>query len=125
MRDFVERVWFENDVLARVARAVLAPAEVLYRALVGVRGTLYDTGVLTIHQPALPTVSIGNVTVGGTGKTPVAAWIAGEWGERGARPAIVLRGYGEDEPLVHARLNSSVPVIVAPERVIGIARARE
>src|SRR5690242_15793153 len=86
---------------------------------------LYDTGVFASHDPAIPAVSVGNVTVGGTGKTPVAAWIATELVERGARPAIVLRGYGDDEPLVHARLNPNVPVIVAADRVAGIAQARD
>lgn len=125
MRDLVERVWFGDDVLARVARAALAPTEVLYRASIGVREALYDTGVFTSHDPVLPAVSVGNVAVGGTGKTPVAAWIAAELINRGARPAIVLRGYGDDEPLVHARLNPGVPVIVAADRVAGIARARD
>lgn len=125
MRDLVERVWFGNDLLARAARAMLAPTEVLYRATIGVREALYDAGVLPTHEPALPTLSIGNVSVGGTGKTPVAAWIASELLDRHARPAIVLRGYGDDEPLVHARLNPTVPVIVAADRVSGIATARE
>ena len=125
MRDVVDRIWFGNDTLARLARATLAPTEVLYRAVVGVRDALYDTGVLTTQEPALPTISVGNLTVGGTGKTPIAAWIATELIEREERPAIVLRGYGEDEPLVHARLNPTIPVIVSSDRVGGVARARE
>ena len=125
MRDLVERVWFGEDMLARVARAALVPSEVLYRASVGVRELLYDAGVFASHDPAIPAVSVGNVSVGGTGKTPVAAWIAAELIERGARPAIVLRGYGDDEPLVHTRLNPGVPVIVAADRVAGIAQARD
>ena len=124
MRDFVDRVWFGSDLFARAARAALMPSELLYRATVGVREALYDAGVLPSYEPALPTLSIGNVSVGGTGKTPVAAWIASELLEREARPAIVLRGYGDDEPLVHARLNPTVPVIVAPDRVTGIVAAR-
>jgi tetraacyldisaccharide 4'-kinase len=125
VRDLVERVWFGDGVLARVARAALIPTEVLYRASIGVREALFDTGMLASHDPVLPAVSVGNVTVGGTGKTPVSAWIATELIERGARPAIVLRGYGDDEPLVHARLNPTVPVIVAADRVQGIALARD
>jgi tetraacyldisaccharide 4'-kinase len=125
MRDIADRIWFGNDALARLARATLAPTEAVYRAVVGVREALYDAGVLTTHEPALPAVSVGNLTVGGTGKTPIAAWIATELIDRGERPAIVLRGYGEDEPLVHARLNPTIPVIVSPDRVSGIASARE
>ena len=125
MRDVVERVWFGNDLLARAARIALKPSELLYRATVGVRESLYDAGVLATHEPVLPTLSVGNVTVGGTGKTPVAAWIASELVARGERPGIVLRGYGEDEPLVHARLNAAVPVVVSADRVAGIAMARD
>src|SRR5947209_12496985 len=125
MRDFVERVWFGDDAIARAARMVLAPSEALYRIAVGVRETLFDVGLLASREPALPTLSVGNVTVGGTGKTPVAAWIASELINRGERPAIVLRGYGEDEPLVHARLNPNIPVVVSADRVAGIAQARE
>ena len=124
MRDVGERVWFGDDALARFARATLIPTEVVYRAVVGVRDALYDAGVLTTHEPALPTVSVGNLTVGGTGKTPIAGWIASELIDRGERPAIVLRGYGEDEPLVHARLNPTIPVIVSADRVSGIVNAR-
>ena len=125
MRNLVERLWFGDDVLARAARAALVPSEALYRASVRVRELLYDSGAFASHDPAIPAVSVGNISVGGTGKTPVAAWIAAELVERGARPAIVLRGYGDDEPLVHARLNPDVPVIVAADRVAGIEQARE
>jgi len=125
VRELVERVWFGDGTLARVVRAALFPTEVLYRASIAVREALYDTGMLASHDPVLPAVSVGNVTVGGTGKTPVSAWIATELIERGARPAIVLRGYGDDEPLVHARLNPTVPVIVAANRAQGIASARD
>jgi tetraacyldisaccharide 4'-kinase len=120
----LDRVWFGDDPLARVARRALLPLETVYRGVVGVREALYDSGMLRAHDAALPTLSVGNVSVGGTGKTPVAAWIATGLVERGARPAVVLRGYGEDEPLVHRTLNPDVPVIVAADRVAGVAAAR-
>lgn len=121
----LERVWFGDDVLSRVARAALTPTELLYRAAVGMRTALYDAGVLASEEPVLPTVSVGNVTVGGTGKTPIAAWIASELVNRGARPAIVLRGYGDDEPFVHRIVNPNVPVIVSADRVRGVRTARD
>jgi tetraacyldisaccharide 4'-kinase len=124
MRDVVERVWFGEELGARFARGALAAPELLYRAAVGLRSALYDAGILSTYDAALPTVSIGNVTVGGTGKTPVAAWIASALAERGARPAIVLRGYGEDEPLVHERLNPNIPVIVSVNRAAGVLAAQ-
>jgi tetraacyldisaccharide 4'-kinase len=121
---FVERVWFGDDALARTARLALWPLETGYRLGVGVREVLYDTGLLASHEPALPTVSVGNVSVGGTGKTPVAAWIADGLRQRGACPAIVLRGYGGDEPEVHRILNPDVPVVVAADRLAGVAAAQ-
>jgi tetraacyldisaccharide 4'-kinase len=120
---WLERVWFGDDALARSTRRALLPLEAVYRAIVGIREALYDTGVIEAQEPALPTLSVGNVSVGGTGKTPVAAWVARGLAERGARPAIVLRGYGEDEPLVHRALNPDIPVIVSADRVAGVERA--
>ena len=121
---FVERVWFGRDPIARAGRTVLAPLGWLYGIGVGVRNTLYDRGLLQATALALPAVSVGNVTVGGTGKTPIAAELARRLLERGARPAIVLRGYGADEPLVHQRLNPAAVVVVAADRVAGALEAR-
>lgn len=107
------RVWQGTDLLAGAVRALLWPAEQLFGALSASFGARHarDAG-----HTAVPTVSVGNLTVGGTGKTPVAAWFAAQLGARGFSPAILLRGYGDDEPLVHARLNPSVPVLVDPTR---------
>jgi tetraacyldisaccharide 4'-kinase len=63
------------------------------------------------------------LSVGGTGKTPVAAWFARRFQENGLAPAIVLRGYGGDEVIVHERLNGGIPVIAAVDRVRGIRDA--
>ncbi len=120
----VDRVWHGTDPLARIARIALAPAEGLYRGIVAARGALYDLGLLPARRTALPSLSVGNLSVGGTGKTPVSAYIAARLRERGGQPAIVLRGYGGDEPLVHATLNPSVPVVVSADRVAGVAKAR-
>jgi tetraacyldisaccharide 4'-kinase len=106
-----------------VARAVLAPASAAYRVVTGLRNALYDRGTLAIERPPIPVVSIGNLSVGGTGKTPVAAWVANQLYERGARPTIILRGYGRDEPAVHARLNPHVPVIVNTDRCAAVRAA--
>lgn len=119
-----ERVWYGEDVAAAAARTALAPFALLFRTGVAARGALYDRGLSPTHALPLPAVSVGNLTVGGTGKTPVAAWIARRLRERGAQPALVLRGVGDDEPLVHALLNPDVPVVVAPDRVAGAAEAR-
>jgi tetraacyldisaccharide 4'-kinase len=122
-RRAIERIWFGDGAVAGAARVALTPLEWAYGGVVALRGALYDAGVLPSHEPRLPAVSVGNLTVGGTGKTPVAAWLASELAARGARPAIVLRGYGDDEPLVHRRLNPALPVITSPDRLAGIERA--
>lgn len=119
----LDQLWWGTTRTARAGRAALRPLELVYRGAVSLRGALYDTGVLPSRVPALPTVSVGNIAIGGTGKTPISAWLAAQLLERGAHPAIVLRGYGGDEPRVHARLNPEVPVVVAPDRLEGIARA--
>jgi len=118
-----ERIWRGEGVLSFTTRSLLAPLSLAYRAGISGRNSLYDVGMLRSHSPAIPAISVGNLSVGGTGKTPVSSWIAGQLRDRGAHPAIVLRGYGGDEPLVHKRLQPAVPVIVSPDRLLGIAEA--
>lgn len=123
-RALVERIWFGGGALPALARGALAPLSALYRGVVGARNRLYDRHVLAARAAEIPAVSVGNLSVGGTGKTPVSAWVAGELARRGGHPAVVLRGYGGDEPLVHATLNPELPVVVAPDRLAGLERAR-
>lgn len=120
----VERVWYGDSWRARLARGVLAPAGWSYAAVASARNALYDRGVLPSHHADLPVLSIGNLSVGGTGKTPVAAWVASRLAAAGARPAIVLRGYGDDEPLVHAALNPALTVVTDADRLRGVRTAR-
>jgi tetraacyldisaccharide 4''-kinase len=122
-RRLIEAVWTGRGKRARAARAMLAPAEALYGAVVAIRGKLYDWGIFRATEFSVPVLSVGNLSVGGTGKTPIAAWLAGRLLEKGAAPAIVLRGYGGDETIVHERLNEGIPVIAAADRVRGIREA--
>ena len=84
-RALVERVWFGGDAVASVLRTALIPAERLFGGVVGARDILYDAGWLPAAETPIPAVSVGNLTVGGTGKTPMAAWIARELVARGAQ----------------------------------------
>jgi tetraacyldisaccharide 4'-kinase len=120
-----QRIWFGDGIGARAARVALVPLSTLYDGVITARNALYDRGLLSEEEVAIPTVSVGNLSVGGTGKTPVAAWMASELLARDARPAVVLRGYGGDEALVHTRLNPGVPVIVSPDRARGVERAAD
>jgi tetraacyldisaccharide 4'-kinase len=124
-RRLAERAWFGRSTADGVLRAAVLPAETLYRVGVAARAALYDHGLLATREPAVPALSVGNLSVGGTGKTPIAAWLARRLREAGASPAIVMRGYGDDEPLVHRTLNPDVPVITSPDRLAGAQRAAE
>jgi tetraacyldisaccharide 4'-kinase len=84
---------------------------------------LYDRGVFRAEAFSVPILSVGNLSVGGTGKTPVAAWFARTLSAKGRKPGIVLRGYGGDETIVHQRLNENIPVVAAVDRVRGIREA--
>jgi tetraacyldisaccharide 4'-kinase len=118
--------------------AALGAAAVAYRGLVETRGWLYERGVLRARALACPVVSIGNLTVGGTGKTPAVELAVRTLSELGHRPGVVSRGYGRksrgvhvvadtasirlepdeagDEPFLLARRLPGVPVVVGADR---------
>ena len=116
----IERLWAADGGGARM----LAPLSWVYASIVGAKNLLYELGVFRAHALGVPTVSVGNLSVGGTGKTPVSAWVASELRALGAVPAVLLRGYGDDEPTVHERLSPGMVVIADADRVAGAARAR-
>ncbi len=117
-------------------RGILVILSWLYGVVMATRNRLYDTGVLRTHRVALPVVSVGNLTVGGSGKTPLVLHIAGLLLEVGSKPVILSRGYGGrivgphlvgrsdravdvgDEPLLMAR-RALCPVVIARDRVAG------
>ncbi len=117
--EVAERIWFGRGAASAAMRAVLRPASFSFGAVVRARNLLYDRGIVRAESLGIPSISVGNLTVGGTGKTPVSAWIASRLAEAGATPAIALRGYGGDEPLVHALLNPTIPVVANADRRIA------
>jgi tetraacyldisaccharide 4'-kinase len=78
-----------------------------------------------VHVDRLWVVSVGNLSVGGTGKTPLAAWAVRLLTGAGMPTTIVARGYGEDELLLHRRWNGDVPVVARADRVAAARSARE
>lgn len=120
---FVENLWSGDKLLDRAARLALTPVQGLYHGVVALRSAAYGAGIIRTRRSSIATISVGNLTVGGTGKTPVSAWIAARLARGGMTPAIVLRGYGSDEPLVHARINKDIPVIIDADRAAGIREA--
>jgi tetraacyldisaccharide 4'-kinase len=124
-------IWYGNNPL----RFVLWPLAQIYLWLVRLRRLAYSRGWLAAVEAAVPVIVVGNVSVGGTGKTPFVIWLAGELRQRGRRVGIVTRGYrgkgrewpravtGDsdpdevgDEPVLLAR-RTSCPVVAGPDRV--------
>ncbi|WP_164102684.1 tetraacyldisaccharide 4'-kinase [Candidatus Laterigemmans baculatus] len=86
-----------RDPLAVVARSALRIAAIPYGAAVRLRNRRYDSQRLPIHRAGVPVISVGNLTAGGTGKTPMVAAIAAHLRGRGLRVGLVSRGYRSDE----------------------------
>lgn len=127
----LQRIWYEGSI----AYWILMPLSWLFAILSYVRRSLYERGILNRVRINRPVVVVGNITVGGTGKTPVAIWLARKLKERGMQPGIVSRGYGGsigpnpvrvtaesdalvvgDEAVLMAK-RSDCPVVVHPNRV--------
>lgn len=127
----LDRLWYGRSLLS----LLLAPLGLLYGVLMRLRRLAYRVGYLRSTRVAVPVIVIGNVAVGGTGKTPLVIWLAEGLRRAGRRPGIVSRGYGGgardwpravtadsdprevgDEPVLIAR-RSGCPVMVDPNRV--------
>lgn len=119
----VEDIWSSRAVWARAVRIALTPVSWLYTAVTGIRNLAYNRGWIGTIPSSIPVISVGNVSVGGTGKTPVTSFFVELLQQRGYQPAIVMRGYGDDETRVHGVITPTVPVYANPDRAQGIADA--
>ncbi|MGD8319814.1 MAG: tetraacyldisaccharide 4'-kinase [Gemmatimonadota bacterium] len=121
---WIRRWWAGRAGTSGAALSVLtAPLEWLYGVAVRRRNRSFDRRGATAVE-GLRVVSVGNLAVGGTGKTPLAAWTARLLADDALRPCLVARGYGEDELLLHRRWNPDVPVEADADRVAAAGRAR-
>lgn len=80
------------------ATVALAPLGWLYGAAMKVRAAFYRRGLFRTYKIDAPVISVGNLTVGGTGKTPLVEWIARELAQQGHRVCVLTRGYGRENP---------------------------
>lgn len=135
-------LWYGRGLAPRLLSAALAPLGWLYCAVAGARAVAYRQGWLASFEAGAPVVVVGNLSVGGTGKTPLVRWLAEHLAELGLRPGIAARGYGAvagppeavcmvppdgdparfgDEPVLLAK-GGGAPVAVGRDRV-AVARA--
>src|SRR5512135_1333532 len=131
----------------RMHTLALFPAAGLYDAMAFFRNKAFDAGILKTEKVSVPVIAVGNLTAGGTGKTPVVEYLVGLLLKRGTKVAVLSRGYGRstkgvvvvsdgssvladaagggDEAVQVARKFPGAVVIVAERRVKGARRAVE
>ncbi|OEU73660.1 MAG: tetraacyldisaccharide 4'-kinase [Desulfuromonadales bacterium C00003068] len=130
----------------RLLLAILVPIGWLYGCINLVRAKLYQAGVFSCYKASVPVISVGNLAVGGTGKTPMVDYLLKQQRAQQRKVAVISRGYGGekgdavrvvcagngpiisatqcgDEPYLLARRNPQAIVIVAPQRSAGIDTA--
>jgi tetraacyldisaccharide 4'-kinase len=123
------RAWLRRGALA----CALWPLSLLFRLLAGLRAALFRAGLAQSHKLPVPVLVVGNIFIGGTGKTPLTIWLAGVLRDAGFTPGIISRGHGGassaprevtagslaadagDEPLLIAR-RTGCPVMVGRDR---------
>lgn len=128
---WLARTWY----LPHPIRWVLLPLSLSYQLIIALRTLCYRTGIFKQHKLSVPVIVVGNITVGGTGKTPTVIWLAKQLQKAGYKPGIISRGYGGkaehypqwveadsdpkvvgDEPVLIQR-RTGCPMAVSPKRV--------
>ena len=124
LRDWVTRWWAGGaGATGAILSLLTLPLEFGFRRVSGFWGRLYDGGALPLQRAPIPVISVGNLTVGGTGKTPFSAWLVRKLKEQGESPALVARGYGEEEMVLHRRWNPGTLVVSEEDRAYGVWKA--
>jgi len=106
-----------------VLSLLLAAVSLGYRVVLAAIGLAYRLKILKSHRLPVPVVSVGNLTWGGTGKTPFVMQLAKNLREQGRMPAVLIRGYGRDEARLLTDRLTPIPVLVNPDRVASGNRA--
>ena len=101
---------------------ILLPVSLIFRLLAGIRRTLYRSGILTSEKLPAPVIVIGNINVGGSGKTPLTLWLAQQLLDNGWHPGIISRGHGGTATAAQAVHYSSDPAIAGDEAVLMAQR---
>jgi len=110
---------------AGLPRRILSAAGLIYGRITTIRNGWYDHGVLKTRWLDAPVIAVGNMTTGGTGKTPMVIYLAKMVESIGERPGVIMRGYGSkpgkeaDEVMLLRRHLPGVPIIGNPDRIDG------
>ncbi|SHN38191.1 lipid-A-disaccharide kinase [Duganella sacchari] len=108
------RNWLRRGPLA----CALWPVSLLFRLLSGVRAALFRAGVLKSSRLPVPVVVVGNIYIGGTGKTPLTIWLVQALQAAGMRPGVISRGFGSSEEGARAVTATSTPAQVGDEPLL-------
>jgi len=111
---WLEQHWYRISPL----HLVLWPLSVLFAALVALRRLLYRSNLLHVTRLPVPVIVVGNINVGGTGKTPLVIWLAELLHARGFKPGIVCRAYGGSARLPRHAAADGDPRVVGDEAVL-------
>ena len=118
-----------TGLVATLGLTGLSTIEIPYEALVRLRNYGYDHSILTVKKASAPVISVGNLTLGGTGKTPLVAWLAHWFAQHNKKPAIISRGYKaktgqlSDEAAELKILLPTVPHYANKQRIIAAGEA--
>jgi tetraacyldisaccharide 4'-kinase len=111
--------WLESHWYSSSASPLLVPFSWLFHLMTTLRRLAYTLGLLRSYRVAVPVIVIGNISVGGTGKTPLVLWLVRQLREAGYRPGIVSRGYGGQAQRWPQQVRpDSDPVVVGDETVL-------
>ncbi|NOT65183.1 MAG: tetraacyldisaccharide 4'-kinase [Methylotenera sp.] len=114
MNSWLQKQWASYSLW----HILLIPLSWIFSAIVYIRAKLYKTGWLKSTRLSVPVIVIGNINVGGTGKTPLVIWLAEQLQQQGYTPAIISRGYGGSTKLVAEVFGNSNPAEVGDEPVL-------
>jgi len=112
-------IWYGRSILGYL----LLPLALIYQVITAIRQIAYQQGWLDIHFFDVPVIIVGNITVGGTGKTPLVIWLVEYLRSQGYKPGIIMRGYGgRDSRFVQQVRPDSDPETVGDEAIIHAYR---
>lgn len=120
----------DQSYAAKIWMFLFAAVSLVYGFVVRMRNLFFDWSILRSHSATVPVISVGNITAGGTGKTPLVIWLCNYLNNKGIRNGILTRGYKtqpgqiSDEPALLAKQCPNSTVIVNSNRVAGAQKAQ-